>query len=102
MNNCSDFEKFINLFSDKIKFKVKTYYCTNCFYVLLVQPKKKLEESSQNYILASITEKMIKFSGVKFLLITEINQYFSILGNSLLLDCEKISPELVIKKIKKR
>jgi hypothetical protein len=102
MNDCSDFTKFVNLFSEKIKFNVKSYYCTNCFIILWVQPKKKLEESSLTYILTSITDKMIKFSGVKFLLITEITQYFSVLGNSFLLDCEKISPDLVIKKIKRR
>jgi hypothetical protein len=93
-----EFEKLLKLFSGNYKFDVLSVYPTKCFVLIYLLPKKKFEEGSEIYILNSICGRLKRFSNVNFILTTDLNQYLSGIGNSLFMECEKTSLEIIQKK----
>jgi len=89
----SDFETLINHFSEKINFEVVDVYPSECFILILVRPKRKfkkiIEDYEMKYYLNFLKDKLKKFTGLDFCIITGLNMFISVVGNLLISGCSR-------------
>lgn len=102
MTRYSNYEKLVNLFSNKKSLKIIEVFPTTCFILILVTPIKKLEKLSEEHILKSISEKLKKFTGFEFILLTDYHKYISVIGNCVNNNCKKTDLSLEFLKRKRR